>query len=136
MTTVLGDADVARLLSAADAVRWMGEAVDAHHRGDRVAPQRVHAELGGGRLVFTTGRLRGRWFGYRSYDSFPGGPGSQVVVVHDEADGSVRALAVGSELQLSVEIPQGGGQERLLDVGSLGIGQATLVRMVARGLTS
>jgi ornithine cyclodeaminase len=97
VTTVLTDADVARHLTPADAVRWMGEAVD-HHRGELVAPPRVHAELGDGRLVFTTGRLYGAWFGCRSYNTFPGGPGAQVVAVHDEAGGALRAAAVGSEL--------------------------------------
>jgi ornithine cyclodeaminase len=47
---------------------------------------------------FTTGRLRGSWFGYRSYDTFPAEPGSQVVVVQDEASGQVRAIAIGNEL--------------------------------------
>ena len=98
MVTVLTDDEVARRLSAGDAVRWMGEAVDAHHRGDLIAPPRVHALLGDGSFAFTTGRLRGSWFGYRSYDTFPGGPGEQVVVVHDEHDGKVRAVAVGKEL--------------------------------------
>lgn len=98
MVTVLDDAAIVRYLSASHAVRWMGEAVDAHHRGQLVAPPRVYADLGGNRLVFTTGRLHGDWFGYRSYDTFPAEPGAQVVVVHDEADGRVRAVAVGNEL--------------------------------------
>lgn len=92
------DDDIRSQLSARDAVRWMGEAIDAHHRGDLVAPPRVHTDLGDGRLVFTTGQLRGSWFGYRSYDTFPAEPGSQVVVVHDEASGAVRAIAIGNEL--------------------------------------
>lgn len=96
--TLLADGDIVRHLSARDAVRWMGEAIDAHHRGDLVAPPRVRADLEGGSLTFTTGRLRGSWFGYRSYDSFPAEPGAQVVVVHGEADGTVRAVAVGNEL--------------------------------------
>jgi ornithine cyclodeaminase/alanine dehydrogenase-like protein (mu-crystallin family) len=98
MVTVLSDEDVRSWLRAADAVRWMGEAIDAHHRGELVAPPRVHADLGGGRLTFTAGRLRGSWFGYRSYDTLPGEPGEQVVVVHDEATGLVRAVVIGSEL--------------------------------------
>ena len=81
---VLHDGDVLAWMTAADAVRWAGEAVDAHHRGELVAPPRIHADFGDGRLVFTTGRLRGSWFGYRSYDTFPADPGAQVVVVHDE----------------------------------------------------
>jgi ornithine cyclodeaminase len=96
--TTLHDEDVVELLSAADAVGWMGEAVDAHHVGELVAPPRVHTDLGDGRLVFTTGRLRGSWFGYRSYDSFGADPGAQMVVVHDEASGMLRAMAIGNEL--------------------------------------
>ncbi|MHB8246739.1 MAG: NAD(P)-binding domain-containing protein [Acidimicrobiales bacterium] len=98
MTTILYDDDITRRLSASDAVRWMGEAIDAHHRGDLVAPPRAHADLGEGRIVFTTGRLRGSWFGYRSYDTLPAWPGSQVVVVHDDASGEVRAIAIGNDL--------------------------------------
>jgi ornithine cyclodeaminase/alanine dehydrogenase-like protein (mu-crystallin family)/GrpB-like predicted nucleotidyltransferase (UPF0157 family) len=95
---LLTDADIMRHLTASDAVGWMAEAVDAHHRGDLTAPPRVHAELGEGRIVFTAGRLRGTWFGYRSYDTFPGGPGAQIVAIHNEADGAARAVAVGKEL--------------------------------------
>jgi ornithine cyclodeaminase/alanine dehydrogenase-like protein (mu-crystallin family) len=95
---VLRDHDVLTWLTAADAVRWAGEAVDAHHRGELVAPARIHADFGDGRLVFTTGHLRGSWFGYRSYDTFPADPGAQVVVVHDETSGQVRAVAIGNEL--------------------------------------
>jgi ornithine cyclodeaminase/alanine dehydrogenase-like protein (mu-crystallin family) len=95
---VLHDPDVLAWLSAADAVRWAGEAVDAHHRGELAAPPRIHADFGDSRLVFTIGRLRGSWFGYRSYDSFPAAPGAQVVVVHDESSGQVRAVALGNEL--------------------------------------
>ena len=98
MPVLLDDDDVRARLSATDAVRWMGEAVDAHHRGDLVAPPRIQAKLGEGRLTFTAGRLRGSWFGYRSYDSLPGEPGSQVVVVHDDGTGEVRAVSIGTEL--------------------------------------
>lgn len=98
MEVILHDEDVLEQLSAADAVRWMGEAVDAHHRGELVAPPRVHADFDDGGLVFTAGRLHGSWFGYRSYDTVPADPGAQVVVVHDEASGSVRAVAFGNEL--------------------------------------
>lgn len=95
---ILHDEDVLDRLTAADAVRWMGDALDAHYRGELVAPARAHAELGDGRLVFTVGRLRGSWFGYRSYATLPSEPGAQVVVVHDEASGRVRAIAIGNEL--------------------------------------
>jgi ornithine cyclodeaminase/alanine dehydrogenase-like protein (mu-crystallin family) len=100
VTVVLHDEDVRAHLEAGTAVRWMAEAVDAHHRGDLLAPPRAHTDLDGGRLVFTAGRLRGSWFGYRSYDSFPTETesGEHVVVVHDERTGDVRALAIGKEL--------------------------------------
>ncbi|MGH9059514.1 MAG: ornithine cyclodeaminase family protein, partial [Acidimicrobiales bacterium] len=78
METILHDEDVVERLSATDAVRWMGEVVDADHRGELVAPARVQTDLGDGRLVFTTGRLRGSWFGYRSYGTFPVDPGAQM----------------------------------------------------------
>ena len=90
MTVILYDDDIRSRLDARDAVRWMGEAIDANNRGDLVAPPRVHADLGDGRIVFTTGRLRGSWFGYRSYDTFPTEPGSQLVAVHDESSGEMR----------------------------------------------
>ena len=95
---ILHDADVRNRLAAADAVRWMGEAVDAHHRGLLLAPPRAYADLGDGRLVFATGRLLGSWFGYRSYDTLPVDGGAQLVVVHDEASGRVRAVGIGNEL--------------------------------------
>jgi len=88
---IVRDRDLLTWLTGEDAVRWAGEAVDAHHRGELVAPARVHADFGDGRLVFTAGHLRGSWFGYRSYDTFPADPGAQVVVVHDEASGQVQA---------------------------------------------
>jgi alanine dehydrogenase len=98
MARLFDDDDIVDRLRAADAVGWMGEAVDAHHRGEMIAPPRAHGDLGDGRLVFTTGRLRGSWFGYRSYDTLASGPGQQLVVVHDEASGMVRAVAIGNAL--------------------------------------
>jgi ornithine cyclodeaminase/alanine dehydrogenase-like protein (mu-crystallin family) len=98
VTVFVDDERIRTGLTARDAVQWLGEAIDAHHRGDLVAPPRTQVELGGGRLVFATGRLRGSWFGYRSYDTIAAGPGSQLVVVQDEASGEVRAVAVGNEL--------------------------------------
>lgn len=95
---VLRDDEIVQLLRPADAVRWISEAIDAHYRGELIAPPRSTAELDGGRLVFTAGRLRGSWFGYRSYDTFPTASGDQVVVVHDEGSGHLVAIAVGNEL--------------------------------------
>ena len=98
MTVILYDDDIRSRLAATDAVRWMGEAIDASYRGELETPPRVHADLDDGRIVFTTGRLRGSWFGYRSYDTVSDGPGTQLVVVHDDASGEIRAIAVGNEL--------------------------------------
>lgn len=39
---ILHDDELLARLSAADAVRWAAEAVDAHHRGELVAPARAH----------------------------------------------------------------------------------------------
>ena len=98
MTIIFSDANIRSQLNARDAVQWMGEAIDDHHRGKLVAPPRAHADLGSGRFMFTAGQLRGSWFGYRSYDTFEAEPGEQVVVVHDETTGNVQAIAVGNEL--------------------------------------
>jgi len=98
VTVIFSDDEIRSQLNPHDAIQWMGEAIDDHHRGNLVAPPRAHADLGDGRIVFTAGHLRGSWFGYHSYDTFPGEPGAQVVVVHGEATGTVRAIAVGNEL--------------------------------------
>lgn len=98
MARIFSDDEIRSLLDAKDAVQWMGEAIDDHHRGHLVAPSRAHVELGDGQVMFTAGQLRGSWFGYRSYDTFRAEPGEQVVVVHEEATGTVRAIAVGNEL--------------------------------------
>ncbi|MFC6162827.1 ornithine cyclodeaminase family protein [Kribbella jiaozuonensis] len=98
MVTILTDADIRARLRPGDAVAWMREAVLAAHAGRLHTPPRVSTELGGGRLVFTTGALEGEWYGYRSYDSFDTDPGQQVVVLHDWGSGEVRGIAVGNEL--------------------------------------
>jgi hypothetical protein len=58
VTAIWQGAEIAERLGPAAAVRWIGEAADAHHRGELTAPPRVHAAFGDGRLVFTAGRLR------------------------------------------------------------------------------
>ncbi|TCO48428.1 ornithine cyclodeaminase [Kribbella antiqua] len=97
MVKVLTDADIRRLAPEA-AVEWMREAILAAHTGRLQTPPRVSADLGDGKLVFTTGALTGEWYGYRSYDSFDTDPGSQLVVVHDWHTGAVRDVAIGNEL--------------------------------------
>jgi len=98
MTVLVDDATIQSRLSAPDAVRWMGEAIDAHYRGELIAPPRAHVQFADGRIVFTAGQLRGSWFGYRSYDTFESDFASQVVVVHDQTSGAARAVAIGNEL--------------------------------------
>ncbi|HEY1178126.1 MAG TPA: ornithine cyclodeaminase family protein [Phytomonospora sp.] len=96
MATVLTDADLPGLIDAAGTVAVCREAILAAHRGELTAPPRVHTELGDGNLVYTTGRLGDKWFGYRSYDTVKGG--EQLVVVHDGSDGSVAGIAIGVDL--------------------------------------
>lgn len=51
------------------------------------------------------------------------------------SQGLVAAPGPRPDLQLSVEIPEGGGGYRLLDVGSQGIAEPALLGIVSRGLT-
>jgi ornithine cyclodeaminase len=92
MTTILDDAAVVAGLDAATAVAAMREALLAAHRGQLSAPPRVHAGL----LSFTAGRLAGRWYGFRSYDTLFGG--DQLVAIHTEPAGELAGIAVGSAL--------------------------------------
>lgn len=95
---ILTDPDLRTELTAPRAIAWMREALAAHARGELIAPARAHTELGAGRLVFTTGALRDRWYGYRSYDTFAPPNADQVVVCQHAATGRVRGLAVGHAL--------------------------------------
>jgi ornithine cyclodeaminase/alanine dehydrogenase-like protein (mu-crystallin family) len=92
MTIVLDDDAVTARLRPGPAVAAMRSAVLAAYRGELIAPPRVHADV----LTFTAGRLPGRWYGYRSYDTHAGG--QQVVAVHAEPSGDLAGLAVGSAL--------------------------------------
>ena len=98
MIEMLTDADVASRAGAKHAVETMRAAVEAAHRGELQAPPRVAADLGEGRFAFTAGRWRGRWYGYRAYDTFDRAHDDQLVVVHDDATGRLRGLVAGSEL--------------------------------------
>jgi ornithine cyclodeaminase/alanine dehydrogenase-like protein (mu-crystallin family) len=98
VTQLLTDDDIRRLLPARTAISWMRTALLDADAGRLMTPARLHAELGSGRLVFTTGALDRQWYGYRSYDTFPTVPGEQLVVVHDWQSGRLRGLAVGNEL--------------------------------------
>lgn len=95
---VFDDDDVRAGLGAGAAVAALRQALVDAERGTLLAPPRLSAGLGASRLVFTVGAHPGRWFGYRSYDTFGTEPGAQVVVVHDWETGGVLAIAVGNEL--------------------------------------
>src|SRR5262245_32616883 len=92
MTIVLDDAAVTARLRPDAAVAAMRAALLAAHRGELVAPPRVRAAG----LAFTVGRLPGRWYGYRSYDTQVGG--QQLVALHTEPGGDLAGLAVGTAL--------------------------------------
>jgi ornithine cyclodeaminase/alanine dehydrogenase-like protein (mu-crystallin family) len=102
MTRTLTAADVRSGLTAAASVATMREAVLAAHRGELVAPARLAADLDEGRLIFTVGRWRGRWLGYRAYDTFDrekvDAHDDQLVVVHDDVTGQLLGMVVGAEL--------------------------------------
>lgn len=102
MTRTLTAADVRSGLTAADSVATMREAVLAVHRGELVAPARLAADLDEGRLMFTVGRWRERWLGYRAYDTFDrdhvDARDDQLVVVHDDVTGQLLGIVVGAEL--------------------------------------
>ncbi|HZE40111.1 MAG TPA: hypothetical protein VE172_14990 [Stackebrandtia sp.] len=95
---VLRDADIIARLTARDAVDWIRQAIGAAHRGELVTPPRTHVPFDGGRLTYTAGRMPGRWFGYRSYDSFDMPSGDQIVAIHAEPSGDVAGIAVTAEL--------------------------------------
>ncbi|MFL6074695.1 MAG: ornithine cyclodeaminase family protein [Mycobacteriales bacterium] len=92
MAIVLDDAEVVARLRPKAAVAAMRAALVAAHRGELVAPPRVRVAG----LMFTVGRLAGRWYGYRSYDTEVGG--EQLVAVHAEPGGELAGVAVGTAL--------------------------------------
>jgi hypothetical protein len=94
MTIVLDDVAVTARLRPASAVAAMRSALLGAHRGELVAPPRVHADI----LTFTAGRPPGHWYGYRSYDTHVGG--QQVVAVHSEPGGDLVSIAVGPPANL------------------------------------
>jgi ornithine cyclodeaminase/alanine dehydrogenase-like protein (mu-crystallin family) len=100
--TILTDADVAARVTPELAVEAMREAVLAAHRGELDAPARTVADLGEGRLLYTSGRWRDRWYGFRAYDTFDRDSNAarddQLVVVHDDSTGRLLGIVVGPEL--------------------------------------
>ena len=68
---VLDDADVRRLLTPGVALDAIRRTLTAQRAGRLSAPPRVRAELAGGALMFTAGRIDGLGYGFRVYDSLP-----------------------------------------------------------------
>ncbi|HET9091023.1 MAG TPA: hypothetical protein VFN50_01350 [Acidimicrobiales bacterium] len=95
---LLDDDGVTARLAPRRAVAAMRTAVLAVERGEIESPPRAAVQFASGRLVFTCGARTGRWYGYRSYDSFETDPGEEVVVLHDWSSGRVRAVATGRAL--------------------------------------
>jgi alanine dehydrogenase len=94
---LLDDDDVRARLDPGTAVRAVREALLAAHSGLLYAPPRVTADLGGGSLVFTAGRMEPAGvFGFRAYDTLVGA--EQLVAVWGLDDGRLRALVRGDEL--------------------------------------
>ncbi|MFC6017298.1 ornithine cyclodeaminase family protein [Plantactinospora solaniradicis] len=98
MTVLITDAEVAARLDAGTAVATIREALVAAYEGRLVAPPRVSAPLGGGRLMVAAGESTGEWYGFSSYDTFGHSEAEQVVALHDAGTGRVRAIAVGEEI--------------------------------------
>lgn len=95
---VLDDDDVRRLLEPATAVAAVRDSLSAHYSGELIAPARVHADLGGGEVYFTTGRLAGSGYGFRAYDTLPTSDGDQITVVYDDASGRLTGVITGEFL--------------------------------------
>jgi ornithine cyclodeaminase len=98
MPQILSDNEVVARLDAGAAVAAMRAAMLAAHAGTLQAPPRIAAQLGAGQLVFTAGRLAGKWLGFRAYETLGLPESEQVVVLQDEQTGRIRAIAIGSEL--------------------------------------
>ncbi len=129
MTPIVIDDEWLRArLDATAAVSAMRRAMADAERGALVAPPRVVADLGPGQLVFTAGARPGDWFGYRSYDTYNAGSGTQVAILHDWRTGSVQAVAIGNELG-----PRRTGAIGGAAVGVLARSDASEVAMIGAG---
>lgn len=95
---VLNDDDTRRLLEPAVAIAAVRDSLAAHHAGRLIAPPRLLADLGGGQMYFTVGRLAGSGYGFRVYDTMPTSDGDQITVVYDDATGRVTGTITGEFL--------------------------------------
>jgi ornithine cyclodeaminase/alanine dehydrogenase-like protein (mu-crystallin family) len=143
MIEVLRDEDISARLTPAGAIAAMRDAVLATHARVLSAPPRVSADLDGDRLVFTAGGRRGRWYGYRSYDTFGLPAGEQVTVLHDGVTGAVAGIAVGTVLNqyrvgalgglaVGALAAPGAGTLGLVGTGAQAFGQLWAIRAVRR----
>jgi alanine dehydrogenase len=95
---VLDDGDTRRLLDPATAVAAVRESLAGHQTGRLFAPPRLLADLGGGDLLFTAGRLEGTGYGFRAYDTMPTTESDQITVVYDESSGRLAGAVTGEFL--------------------------------------
>ncbi len=99
---ILTDEDVDCVLTMADAVRKMEDALREQAAGTLVAPPRFHVDTAGGSLVFTAGAATGpeNLIGFRVYDTFKGeAPDrTQLTAVFDAKTGGFRGLIVGERI--------------------------------------
>jgi alanine dehydrogenase len=95
---VLDDADTRRLLDPATAIAAVRESLAAHQTGRLIAPPRLLADLGGGDLLFTAGRLAGTGYGFRAYDTLPTAESDQITVVYDDSSGRLAGAVTGEYL--------------------------------------
>lgn len=93
---VITDDDIGKKISQPLALSAMREAFKALYEGRLTAPPRVKSKLGDIELDFTTGELKGKWFGYRSNGVLlPNGSSEQVVALNEIPSGDVIAISTG-----------------------------------------
>lgn len=101
MTTILQDADLARLPAMSIALRALEAAFAARLRGELVSPPRHHVSFPPyGDLVFTVGGAGGprSVAGFRVYDTFGDSDQSQVVAVWSTDRARLEGIVIGTLL--------------------------------------
>jgi alanine dehydrogenase len=91
---ILDDDEVHRLLTPATAVAAIRSVLAAPFS----APPRVRAEVAGGALIFTVGRIAGIGYGFRVYDTLPTTEADQLTVVYDDHSGRLVGAVTGTWL--------------------------------------
>src|SRR4051794_25205339 len=95
---VLADADVRRLLTPRMAVDAIRQTLTAQQAGRLSAPPRVRAELAGGAMLVTAGRIDGLGYGFRVYDTLPTTEADQLTAVYDDHSGRLAGAVTGTWL--------------------------------------